>query len=62
MQSPERSGLNIIATLNPDSPDQPILIGAQYDTVPGSPGADDNASGVAAMLECSRILVEVGSS
>jgi hypothetical protein len=62
MQSPERSGLNIIATLNLDSPDQPILIGAQYDTVPGSPGADDNTSGVAAMLECSRILVEVGSS
>ncbi|MGY8880784.1 MAG: M20/M25/M40 family metallo-hydrolase, partial [Dehalococcoidia bacterium] len=62
MQSPERSGLNIIGTLNPDSPDQPILIGAHYDTVPGSPGADDNASGVAAMLECARILVEVGSS
>ena len=62
MQSPERSGLNIIATLNPDSTDQPILNGAHYDTVPGSPGADDNASGVAAMLECARILVEVGSS
>lgn len=28
----------------------PILIGAHYDTVPGSPGADDNASGVAVML------------
>ena len=29
-----------------------ILIGAHYDTVPGSPGADDNGSAVAAMLGC----------
>ncbi|MBF2079869.1 MAG: M28 family peptidase [Synechococcales cyanobacterium T60_A2020_003] len=29
----------------------PILIGAHYDAVPGSPGADDNATGVAALLE-----------
>jgi Zn-dependent M28 family amino/carboxypeptidase len=28
-----------------------LLIGAHYDTVRGSPGADDNASGVAALLE-----------
>jgi Zn-dependent M28 family amino/carboxypeptidase len=28
-----------------------IVIGAHYDTVPGTPGADDNASGVAALLE-----------
>lgn len=33
-----------------------ILIGAHYDTVPGSPGADDNASGVAVLLELSRLL------
>lgn len=62
MQSPERSGLNIIGTLNPDSTERPVLIGAHYDTVAGSPGADDNASGVAAMLECARILVESESS
>ena len=31
-----------------------ILIGAHYDTVVGSPGANDNASGVAALLEISR--------
>ncbi len=31
-----------------------IVIGAHYDTVPGSPGADDNASGVAGMLELAR--------
>ncbi len=34
----------------------PILIGAHYDTVPGSPGADDNASGVAVLLELARLL------
>src|SRR5687768_5312614 len=31
-----------------------LLVGAHYDTVPGSPGADDNASGVAGLLELSR--------
>lgn len=34
-----------------------ILVGAHYDTVRGSPGADDNASGVATLLECARVLV-----
>ncbi len=32
----------------------PIVIGAHYDGVPGSPGADDNASGVAVLLELAR--------
>ncbi|NIR61618.1 MAG: M28 family peptidase [Gammaproteobacteria bacterium] len=31
-----------------------LLVGAHYDSVLGSPGADDNASGVAALLELSR--------
>jgi Zn-dependent M28 family amino/carboxypeptidase len=33
-----------------------ILIGAHYDTARGSPGANDNASGVAALLEVARLL------
>ena len=33
-----------------------VLAGAHYDTVPGSPGADNNASGVAAVLELARLL------
>ncbi|MGZ8203033.1 MAG: M28 family peptidase [Burkholderiales bacterium] len=33
-----------------------ILLGAHYDSVAGSPGADDNASGVAALLEIGRLL------
>jgi Zn-dependent M28 family amino/carboxypeptidase len=33
-----------------------VVVGAHYDTVPGSPGADDNASGVSALLEIARLL------
>lgn len=36
----------------------PILIGAHYDAVPGSPGADDNASGVAVLLELAQAFAE----
>jgi aminopeptidase YwaD len=34
----------------------PILIGSHFDTVPGSPGADDNATGVAVLLELARSI------
>lgn len=34
----------------------PILIGAHYDAVPGTPGADDNATGVTALLEIARAI------
>jgi len=37
----------------------PLLIAAHYDTVLGSPGADDNASALAVMLEAARCLREV---
>ena len=36
--------------------EQIILIGAHYDSVSGSPGANDNASGVAALLELTRLF------
>lgn len=38
-----------------DHPEEIILAGAHYDTVPGSPGADDNASAVAALIELARL-------
>jgi hypothetical protein len=38
------------------------LVAAHYDSVPGSPGADDNASGLAAMLECARALAGAGAA
>jgi Zn-dependent M28 family amino/carboxypeptidase len=36
--------------------DEIVLLGAHYDTVPTTPGADDNASAVAVLLEASRLL------
>src|SRR5687768_4929247 len=35
-------------------PDEIVLLGAHYDTVSGCPGANDNGTGVAALLELSR--------
>ncbi|HYE02185.1 MAG TPA: M28 family peptidase [Phycisphaerales bacterium] len=37
-------------------PEQVLVVGAHIDAVAGSPGADDNASGVAALLELARVL------
>lgn len=37
-------------------PEEIIIVGAHYDSVIGSPGANDNASGVAAVLEIARLL------
>jgi hypothetical protein len=41
-----------------------VLLGAHYDSVPGSPGADDNGSAVAVCLECARLVKEhdIGST
>jgi len=36
-----------------------LLIGAHYDTVTGSPGANDNTSGVSALLELSRLFASI---
>jgi len=53
---------NVIASLpassrtETDEDAPPLIIAAHYDTVPGSPGADDNASGLAVMLEVARSL------
>jgi Zn-dependent M28 family amino/carboxypeptidase len=56
---------NVIATLLPThqargrgngSPAAPLILAAHYDTVEGSPGADDNASAVAVLLEAARRL------
>lgn len=50
---------NIVATIDGSSAArQTIVVGAHYDTVPETPGADDNASGVAALLEIARLMAE----
>lgn len=55
------TGTNLIATTRgTDGP--ALVVVAHIDTVGGSPGADDNASGVAAALETARIISETGTS
>ncbi len=49
---------NVVAATPACSSAPAVLVGAHYDSVPGSPGADDNASAVAAMLECARLLAQ----
>ncbi len=55
---------NVVAIKYPNQPGQgrelpPLLIGAHYDTVSGSPGADDNTSGLVVLLEvASRLRVQ----
>jgi Zn-dependent M28 family amino/carboxypeptidase len=41
------------------SPHRVLIVGAHYDTVPGSPGADDNASAIALLLEVTRNIQAV---
>lgn len=38
------------------SPGDVLVVGAHYDTVPGCPGADDNGTGIAALLELARSM------
>ncbi|HMR74773.1 MAG TPA: M20/M25/M40 family metallo-hydrolase [Polyangiaceae bacterium] len=39
--------------------DEVLVVGAHYDSAPGSPGADDNASGTAALLSLARQFREL---
>jgi Zn-dependent M28 family amino/carboxypeptidase len=39
-----------------------FVVGAHYDTVPSTPGANDNASGVAVLLEIARLLAELSGT
>lgn len=50
-------GQNLIVSLRGSQPTpEVVMVGARFDSVPGSPGADDNASGVAALLAVARAL------
>jgi aminopeptidase YwaD len=52
---------NVIATTphDRDSSAAPLILAAHYDTVIGSPGADDNASALAVLLDIARQVVNV---
>src|SRR6185436_2760967 len=51
------SGVNVVAT-KPGilKPDEHVLISAHYDSIENCPGADDNATGVAAILQIASAL------
>src|ERR1051326_8450880 len=50
-------GLNLLTQSVPERSDLPLfIVAAHYDSIPNSPGADDNASAVAALLEVARLL------
>ena len=53
----QREFHNVVATRDGSDPARPwIVVGAHFDSTPHTPGADDNASGVAALLEIARLL------
>jgi Zn-dependent M28 family amino/carboxypeptidase len=54
--SPQLQGTydNVVATTAGNGPY--LLLGAHYDSVPETPGADDNGSAVAVCLECARLV------
>ena len=56
----QRTSVNVIG-IKPGTtaPAEVVVVGAHLDSVPISPGANDNASGVATVLEVARILAEV---
>ena len=49
------SGVNVVGTLAGDTSER-VVVGAHYDHIPGCASADDNASGVAGVLEVARVL------
>ncbi len=51
---------NLLAE-KPGTDKEVVIIGAHYDTVPGTPGADDNASAVAGLLELARLNKNIPS-
>jgi hypothetical protein len=55
MEQAYPTGANVYAVL-PGARAQQIVIGAHFDTVAGSPGADDNATGCAVVLAAARYL------
>jgi hypothetical protein len=60
VQSFESRGLTLqnleVELPSDNAPQEIIVLGAHYDSIAGTPGANDNASGVAALLEIARLL------
>lgn len=55
-----RTSWNCVAQIpGNDWPDESIVLAAHHDTTPESPGANDNAAGVAVVLEVARLLAGI---
>jgi len=55
-ESSDGPATNLIVEIPGSVTDEVVVLGAHYDTVAATPGADDNASAVAVLLEASRCL------
>jgi hypothetical protein len=49
---------NLSAGCPLEAPRPKLIVGAHFDAVDGSPGADDNASGIAGLLEAARLAAQ----
>ena len=60
---PAGTSLNVVATTPGWTAGAPyLLVGAHLDTVPQAPGAEDNASGIAVLLELARAFAPAGGT
>ena len=59
-EKPRYAERNVIADLPGENPEEVTLLGAHFDSWDPAQGADDNGSGVAAVLESARILKSLG--
>lgn len=55
-ESSDGPATNLVVEIPGTSAGEVVVLGAHYDTVATTPGADDNASAVAVLLEVSRLL------
>ncbi|AZU62020.1 M28 family peptidase [Neobacillus mesonae] len=58
----EKTSYNVIAKMKPNKnkdTGQVVMIGAHHDSVPNGPGANDDASGVSAVLELARVMANM---
>lgn len=59
-EQPFAEGVNVVATHpGTDPAAETVILGAHYDSVARSPGADDNATGLATLLEAARLFASL---
>ena len=49
----------VIEPRDPGPATETVVVGAHYDSAPGAPGANDNGSGAAAVIELARLLADL---